>query len=59
MRDIISRLEANGWYQVRTSGSHRHYKHSTKPGLVTVAGHPDQDLPPKTVASIFKQAQLP
>jgi predicted RNase H-like HicB family nuclease len=33
-------LEQDGWYLDRTRGSHRQYKHSTKPGLVTVPGKP-------------------
>ena len=58
VRDIIRALEADGWYLVATKGSHRQYKHPTKPGRVTVAGHPNHDLAPGTVNSILKQAQL-
>jgi predicted RNA binding protein YcfA (HicA-like mRNA interferase family) len=58
VRDIIRALEADGWYLVATKGSHRQYKHPTRPGRVTVAGHPGHDLAPGTVNSIFKQAQL-
>jgi predicted RNA binding protein YcfA (HicA-like mRNA interferase family) len=32
--------------------------HPTKPGTVTVAGHPGQDLHPKTLNSILRQAGL-
>jgi predicted RNA binding protein YcfA (HicA-like mRNA interferase family) len=39
-------------------GSHRQYKHPTKPGRVTIAGHPNDDLAPGTLSSVFKQAQL-
>jgi predicted RNA binding protein YcfA (HicA-like mRNA interferase family) len=28
----------------RTSGSHRHFRHPNKPGLVTVAGKPSSTL---------------
>ncbi|WP_445267983.1 type II toxin-antitoxin system HicA family toxin [Synechococcus sp. C9] len=38
VREVIARLEADGWYQVRTKGSHRHFRHPTKAGLVMVAG---------------------
>jgi len=48
----------DGWYMVRQAGSHRQYKHPTKPGKVTVAGHPSTDLPPKTLKSILRQAGL-
>nr|HET6901068.1 type II toxin-antitoxin system HicA family toxin [Ktedonobacteraceae bacterium] len=58
IREIIKRLEADGWYIVSTEGSHRQYKHPSKPGRVTVPGHMNDDVHPKTLASIFKQAQL-
>ena len=49
-------LEQNGWYLDRTRGSHRQYKHSTRPGLVTVPGKASDDLGPGTLNSILKQA---
>ncbi|MBI4338301.1 MAG: type II toxin-antitoxin system HicA family toxin [Chloroflexi bacterium] len=58
VRDVITMLEEDGWYLVRTKGSHRQYKHSMKTGRVTVAGHPNDDLAPGTLNSILKQAQL-
>jgi len=58
IREIIKRLEADGWYIVSTEGSHRQYKHPSKSGRVTVPGHMNDDIHPKTLASIFKQAQL-
>lgn len=58
VRDVIKLVETDGWYLAKTVGSHRQYKHVTKPGRVTVAGHPGDDVHPKTLASIFKQAQL-
>jgi predicted RNA binding protein YcfA (HicA-like mRNA interferase family) len=58
VRDVIKLIEADGWYLVVTKGSHRQYKHPTKLGRVTVAGHPSHDLAPGTLNSILKQAQL-
>ncbi|MCX5768818.1 MAG: type II toxin-antitoxin system HicA family toxin [Candidatus Hydrogenedentes bacterium] len=43
---------------VRTRGSHRHFRHSDKPGIVTVPGNPNFDVHPKTLASILRQAGL-
>lgn len=37
--EIIKMIEADGWFIVRTRGSHRHYRHPTKPGTTTVAGN--------------------
>ena len=58
IRDVIRQLQADGWQQVRQRGSHRQFKHPTKPGLVTVAGQPGQDLAPGTLNSVLKQAGL-
>jgi predicted RNA binding protein YcfA (HicA-like mRNA interferase family) len=58
VREIIKLVEVDGWYLVKTEGSHRQYKHPNKSGRVTIAGHPGDDVHPKTLASIFKQAQL-
>lgn len=55
--DLIKMIEADGWYEVRVTGSHHHFKHPTKKGLVTVP-HPKKDLPAGTVKSILKQAGL-
>lgn len=58
VRDVIKMIEEDGWYIVATKGSHRQYKHSLKPGRVTLAGHPSDDLAPGTLNSILKQSQL-
>jgi predicted RNA binding protein YcfA (HicA-like mRNA interferase family) len=58
VREAIKRVEEDGWYQVNQVGSHRQYKHPTKKGRVTIAGHPSMDLDPKTQNSILKQAGL-
>ena len=54
----ISIIEDDGWYLVRTRGSHRQYKHHDKPGLVTIPGKLSDDLASGTANSILKQAQL-
>ncbi|HLH77049.1 MAG TPA: type II toxin-antitoxin system HicA family toxin [Candidatus Binataceae bacterium] len=58
VREVIQMLEDDGWYVVATRGSHRQFKHPSKPGRVTVAGKPSDDLAPGTLNSIFKQAQI-
>jgi predicted RNA binding protein YcfA (HicA-like mRNA interferase family) len=59
VRDVVKLIEADGWYIVNVRGDHRQYKHSNKQGRVTIAGHPSKEVPPGTLVSIFKQAQLP
>lgn len=56
-RRIIRILQSDGWYEVRQAGSHKQFKHLSKAGKVTVPIH-SGDLDPKTVRSIFKQAQI-
>jgi predicted RNA binding protein YcfA (HicA-like mRNA interferase family) len=58
VRDVIKLLEDDGWTQVRQRGSHRQFKHASKPGLVTVAGKDNHDLAPGTLNSVYKQAGL-
>lgn len=58
VRDVIKLIETDGWYLDRTRGSHRQYKHPSKPGLVTIPGKPGDDLAPGTQNSILKQAGL-
>ena len=53
-REIIRRLEQDGWARVATKGDHW-FKHPTRPGRVTVP-HPKRDLPTGTLRSIEKQS---
>jgi predicted RNA binding protein YcfA (HicA-like mRNA interferase family) len=54
-RAIIKALESDGWVHRRTTGSHWHFRHPSKPGLVTVP-HPKRDLPFGTVRAIERQS---
>lgn len=56
VRELIHILEEDGWYLKTTKGSHRQYKHPTKPGRVTVPGKLPDDLAPGTLGSIMKQS---
>lgn len=58
VRDIVRLIQDDGWRLARTKGSHRQYRHPTKPGTVTIAGHPSVDMPPGTLNSVLKQAGL-
>ncbi len=58
VREAVRLIQDDGWFLVRTKGSHRQYHHSIKPGTVTIAGHPSVDIPPGTLNSILKQAGL-
>jgi len=56
--ELLRLLAEDGWRLARTRGSHRQYKHPSKPGTVTVAGKPSLDVPPGTLNAILKQAGL-
>ena len=57
-REVIKCIEADGWYEVRQNGSHRHFRHPTKPGTATVP-HPKREMPIGTLKSIERQTGVP
>jgi predicted RNA binding protein YcfA (HicA-like mRNA interferase family) len=58
VKELIKIIEWDGWVQVRQRGSHRQFHHRTKPGTVTIAGSPSEDVPKGTLNSVLKQAGL-
>jgi len=55
--DVIRAIKTAGWVLKRVRGSHHHYTHPTKPGIVTVP-HPRKDIPAGTLRSIERQAGI-
>ena len=55
-RQVIKRLQAEGWYEVAQESSHKQFKHDEKPGRVTVPMHGSKDIPKGTLGSIKRQA---
>lgn len=58
VRDVVRLLVNDGWEQVAQKGSHRQFKHVTKPGKVTVPGKMSDDIPRGTLKSILRQSGL-
>ena len=58
VRDAIRAIERDGRSLDRIRGSHRQYRHPDKPGTVTIAGKPGDDLSRGTWTSVMKQAGL-
>lgn len=56
VRDMLRLLRDDGWELDRTRGSHRQFVHPEKSGRVTVSGHPSDEIKPKTLKSILRQA---
>lgn len=55
--EIERLLLADGWYHKNTKGSHKHFKHPSKPGKVTVPQHTG-DIDSGTAKSILRLAGL-
>jgi predicted RNA binding protein YcfA (HicA-like mRNA interferase family) len=55
--EILKAIKDDGWFQVAQRGS-RQFKHPSKPGRVTIAGKPSDELAKGTQMSILKQAGL-
>ncbi|MDT0619786.1 type II toxin-antitoxin system HicA family toxin [Salinisphaera sp. P385] len=58
VKELIKRIEEDGWERVRMKGSHRQFRHPVKGGTVTIAGKPSVDVPPGTANNVLKQAGL-
>lgn len=56
--DVIKKVEADGWRLLRTNGSHRHFTHPSKQGVVTISGNTYAEMPKGTLSSVLKQAGL-
>ena len=56
--EVLRMLNTDGWALIGIRGSHRQFKHASKPGRVTVPGKPSDNLAPGTYNSILKQAGL-
>lgn len=56
-REIEKIIRTDGWYYKNTKGSHKHFKHPSKPGKVSIPQH-SGDLHKDTVKSILEQAGL-
>ena len=58
VRDVIKIVEDDGWFYIGSKGDHRQYEHPTKTTKVTIAGHPSDEMHPKTYARVLQQAQI-
>lgn len=56
-REMERVILEDGWVFKKQTGSHRHYTHPKKPGIVTIPFH-SKDIPKGTELSILKQVGL-
>ena len=55
--ELIRMIKDDGWILDRINGSHHHFRHPDKKGIVTIP-HPMKDMDPKTANSIRRQAKI-
>jgi len=55
--DLIKRLRANGWLEVRSRGSHVTFKKKGVNKIITVV-HPQKDIPIGTLRKTLKIAGI-
>jgi predicted RNA binding protein YcfA (HicA-like mRNA interferase family) len=58
VREVVKMLRDAGWQEIRSRGSHRHFRHPDWPILVTVPGNDGKELAPGTLNDILKKAGL-
>ena len=58
VREVIRAMEDDGWRLDHQTGSHRQFRHASKPGLVTAAGNLGAVVPLGTLGSILRQVGL-
>jgi predicted RNA binding protein YcfA (HicA-like mRNA interferase family) len=57
-REFTRKMRDDGWQLKEQEGSHQQWIHPVKPGKVTVAGHPNDEIPVGTLKAMLKQAGL-
>ncbi len=55
-KQVLQLVRSLGWYFDTQKGSHKHYKHPSKKGKITIPDHGDLDI--GTLKSIFGQAGI-
>jgi predicted RNA binding protein YcfA (HicA-like mRNA interferase family) len=50
--------DAVGGKEMRSKGSHRHFRHPEQPYLITVPGNGGRELAPGTLNAMLKKADL-
>ena len=57
-REFTRLMRDDGWQLKEQEDSHQQWIHPVKPGKVTVAGHPNDEIPVGTLKAMLKQAGL-
>jgi len=52
VKDVIKKMEADGWYYIGTTGDHHKYKKEGRRATAAVAGKPSDEVSPGVLAQI-------
>ena len=55
-RELIKRLNENGWYEIRMNGSHRIFRHNDFKYPISVPDNRGVDINPNTLRQIYRDA---
>jgi len=58
VREMIRLLERHGWVEMRSRGSHRHFKHPNQAFVITVPGNDGKELAPVTLNAILQKSRV-
>jgi predicted RNA binding protein YcfA (HicA-like mRNA interferase family) len=58
VREVIQLLQKHGWQEMRSKGSHRHFKHPEQRFVITVPGNEGKEVAIGTLNAILKKAGL-
>lgn len=56
--ELVRLLEKDGWYLVRSAGSHHIYRHPTEPGQLVIPVHAAKEVKKGLLSKILKAAQI-
>lgn len=58
VKEVVKRLEEDGWYQLRQESSHRNFRKEDNPNVVTVPGQDRDDVSPGVLSDIRRKTGL-
>jgi predicted RNA binding protein YcfA (HicA-like mRNA interferase family) len=58
VRELVQLLKKQGWVEMGSRASHRHFRHPVRAQVVTLPGDQVRDLAPETRNDILRKAGL-
>ena len=58
VREVVRLLAGHGWKEMRSKGSHRHFKHPDQRSVITMPGNDGKELAAGTLNARLKKAGL-